>query len=90
VHGRVVAGQLARQVQKAGARDVASLVVGAAGFRMVRHARTGLGRPQPGGALEDSQIRIAQVGIQPVGLDQRFGVVVEPHVAALPRILSSA
>ena len=82
VHRRVLARQLARHIQEAGARDVARFVVGAAGFRMVRHGLARRGWPQPGGALEDPQIRIAKVRREPVGLDQRIGVVVACH--ALP------
>ncbi len=52
----------------------------ASGWYGTRLARRG--GPQPGGALEDPQIRIAKVRREPVGLDQRIGVVVACH--ALP------
>ena len=82
MHRRILARQLARQIEEAGARDVARFVFGAAGLRVVRHGLARRGGPQPGGALEDPQIRIAQVRREPVGLDQRIGVVVACH--ALP------
>ncbi len=64
---------------------MAPVIVRAAGFGMVGHALLGRRLPEVGRALEDPQLRIIEMGRQPVRLHQAVGIVVERHgLAFLP------
>ena len=89
VHGGVPARQLAWQVKEARTRNVPGLVLGAAGLRVVGDILPRRRRPQPRRALKYPEIRILQMCLEPIGLHERFGMVVAHH-GLLPQILSSA
>ena len=69
-------GELVDQVEEGGTGNVAPLVVRASRLRPVGHARVGSDGAQVDGAVEDAQVRIVEMRLEPLGAHDGIGITV--------------
>lgn len=73
---RAVVRQLSLYIEKTCSRNMRCVIVGLPADDAIGDIGTGLGRLQMRRTIEDAQVGIAAMGLEPIGLYQRVRIVV--------------